>query len=277
MLEFEVCRSDMMQSAVEGSNIYYRRHNEECDSEYFIKVQELDGSPMVEALVATLLGYVDNLPKQRYMDYELCKVKDTEYGQECIGVCCQYVSGTFVPITYFCGKHKDMFGDWEDDYYDFSDFMNEVPNGIALQKRYLETVLECIKIETGFGDKEIVDYFLKQALVDTIVKNGARRLRQHTMLLNEDTGKYSFGPMYDFGNSLKPTKGSMAEYPFGDFVEKYVAGDKNKLLRIRAKDFIDDYKDFVDKDYCMTGWFNLNFNALVARLRETKGVLWLES
>lgn len=46
---------------------------------------------------------------------------------------------------------------------------------------------------------------------------------------------------------------------------------------IRAKDFIDDYKDFVDKDYGMTGWFNLNFNALVARLRETKGVLWLES
>lgn len=279
MLEFKVGKANIIPygKTVNGSGVYYWSATG-LGKNYFIKVQEFDGSPMVEALVATLLGYVENLPKQGFMDYQLCMVEDTDYNKKCVGVCCEYVVGEFVPITTLCSNHKDFFGSWYQDYDDFSDFLYAVPNGLALEERHLGYVLECLKVETGLSAKELIDFFLKQGLVDTLVKNGARRLRQNTVLYDESKGKYSLGPMYDFGNSLIPSKGmKLEDYPFCDFVEKCVAGDKNKLLRIRSKDFIRDWSDFVDEEYGMTDYFNLNFTALVARLRETEGILWLEA
>lgn len=279
MLEFKVGKANMIpyEKTVNGSGAYYWSATD-LGKNYFIKVQEFDGSPMVEALVATLLGYVENLPKHGFMDYRLCMVEDEDYNQKCVGVCCESVVGEFVPITALCSKHKDFFGSWYQDYDDFSDFLYAVPNGLALEERHLGYVLECLKVETGLSAQELIDFFLKQGLVDTLVKNGARRLQQNTVLYDEHSGKYSLGPMYDFGNSLIPSKGmKLEDYPFCDFVEKCVAGDKNKLLRIRSKDFIRDWSDFVDEEYGMTDYFNLNFTALIARLRETEGILWLEA
>ena len=191
MLEFKVGKGNMIpyEKTVNGSGAYYWSATG-LGKNYFIKVTEFGGSPMVEALVATLLGYVENLPKQGFMDYQLCMVEDEDYNQKCVGVCCEPVVGEFVPITALCSKHKDFFGSWYQDYDDFSDFLYAVPNGLALEERHLGYVLECLKVETCLSAQELIDFFLKQGLVDTLVKNGARRLQQNTVLYDVHSGVF---------------------------------------------------------------------------------------
>lgn len=281
MLEFSVTSENAVFT--NGSGRYFIK--EKGNIEYFIKLLEFDGSPMVEALMSTLLGYITNLPKVGYMDYMLCWVHDLDYNERFVGVCCKFNELKFISVDELLQLNKDYFGNWYEDYDDFTDYLYYTPNDYNYAKKFFSTVCQVISDYSDIPIDDIKSYFHKQALLDCLICNSDRRFDNCSILFNEFTSKYQLSPLFDFGNGLIPQKG----IPFGkgdckpfmnDFVKQVAVTNSVKdsgILSIKFNDFIRDWSSFVEEEYGMDDYFRLEFDTLVSRLKETKGILWDEA
>lgn len=246
---------------------------------WFIKVGNRVQSPMEEVLVSTLLGYVDNLPEEGYMDYQLCWVNSTaagSYGRH-VGVCCEYIDGSFIPLYTLFSKHEDAFGDWEKyGQTSFSGFMKDFGCfDYKEAKPFLKVMSDVLVKETSFSydEKRVNGYLIKMGMVDNIIHN-AKNLYDYKIV---SAGRQLL-PLHDFGDCLgyRSKRGFFTVWK-RDFQkllkEKYSRDD---LLRINLAKFVADWWDFKDEEYGLNDVFKEEFDLLIKCLEDTEDIFWVK-
>lgn len=254
---------------------------EKNGKKYFVKNFEFEGSSMVETLISALLLYVGGLPESRFVDCSLCKIHYVTTGQVGYGVYYNYVDKEFVSAFGMFVRHKDRFNDWGIDYLSVEDYLDSVPNDYSYAKERFGYICRAVSYETKLPLDSIMSYFHRQALVDALVMNVGRDLKNCYFVKDKITGKYGFCPLCGFEKSLvydKSVGSTCKGTPFYTDMVKQVAvtfshNDKS-LLRIDADRFIREWKSYTVDDYDLNSYFRLNFKALCERLKSTKGILW---
>ena len=245
---------------------------------WFIKVGNREQSPMEEVLVSTLLGYIDNLPEEGYMDYQLCWVNSTaagSYGRH-VGVCCEYIDGSFIPIYTLFSKHEDAFGNWEKyGQTSFSGFMKDFGClDYKEAKPFLKVMSDVIVKETAFtyDERRVSDYFIKMGMVDNIIHN-AKNLYDYKIM---SAGRQLL-PLHDFSDCLgyRSKRGFFSVWS-RDFYkllkDRYT---KDDLLKIHFDQFVSDWCTFKDEEYGLNDVFQEEFKLLVKCLEDTENIFWV--
>lgn len=245
---------------------------------WFIKVGNRAQSPMEEVLVSTLLGYVDNLPEEGYMDYQLCWVNSTaagSYGRH-VGVCCEYIDGSFIPLYNLFSKHEDAFGDWgKYGQTSFSGFMKDFGClDYKEAKPFLKVMTDVIVKETTlpYDERRVNDYIIKMGMVDNIIHN-AKNLYDYKIV---SAGR-QFLPLHDFSDCLgyRSKRGFFSVWG-RDFYkllkDKYT---KDDILKIHFNQFVTDWCTFKDEEYGLNDVFQEEFELLVKCLEDTENIFWV--
>lgn len=259
--------------SVPGSGVYYVS-TVTCTPKLFFKKPAIKGVAIVEALISSFLGYIEDVKEFGYIDYSLCKIGDVYANYT------NFVSG-FEDIIPVLAQNSHLFKCKDkDNYQDIIDYMldGDKKDTTLVVNKFKETC-RVLSIITSSPVEFVERYFRVLMIIDFLVSNGDRTF-DNISFLNTEKG-LMLSPYFDFGSSLCCTGKdnlNISAGPFSKFhkLQLNAADAFNNPITIDFDRFINYIQDFKIKDSFQMRVFMGSLGMLQESCARWKGKLWVQ-
>lgn len=262
----------LKKQSIPGSGVYYS--STACNPKLFFKKPAIKGSAIVEALISTYLGYIDEVKEFGYADYFLCKIGDAYANYT------KLIQGLedIVPIL---AKNSNLFNPkYKSRYNDIVDYLcdRDIDSKTEVKDKY-EEICRVLSVITGLQVSYIERYFRVLTIIDFLVSNGDRSF-DNVFLLNTKDGLV-LSPYLDFGNSLCCFGKSCSNVSSGPFskhqkVQLDAVEAFNNPLTMDFDGFMNYIQGFKVNDLFQMRIFTCSLAMLKETCEKWKGKLWIQ-